>query len=601
MKKKILTAIGCLILFLLPITTINAEDLVVGSTTRNMIVYAPSNIPQNRPLIISLHGMSQDAAYQKAQAKWETIADTAKFVVVFPNGINNQWNLSGTSDIDFITAIIDNMKTRYGIDRNRVYLSGFSMGGMMTYYAATKIADKIAAFAPISGYLMGGPNTNSSRPIPIIHTHGTSDDVVGYSGVQTCLNAWITRNGCPTTAVVTDPYPANNPNSICTKSYWGLGTNGVAMVLMTLEGKGHWISNDQVNGIHTSAEIWKFCKAFTLPGTIIQENTTGFCSVDGTIDSNNAGYTGSGFANTNNATGAGINWRVNFATSGSKTFTFKYASTDARSANLIINGTTVASNINFPSTGSWTTWSTVSVTATVNSGTYSVRLQATGASGLGNIDYLEVIGGTSAACGSVTSATIQENSTGFCSVDGTVASTNAGFTGTGYADTNAATSAGVSWSVNIPSTGAYTLKWRYASTSNRPANLKIDGFTVVSNLAFASTGSWTTWAETGTTSVNLAAGNRVIRIEATTTSGLGNIDNMTITGISPTGVACSGLKSATLEEMETDLQEIPVVIKTEYFNLIGQPVTYTDKLKGIFILRMHMSDGSVISSKKLIR
>lgn len=445
------------------------ENIVVGTTTRTMIVYAPSGIPQNSPLVINLHGMNQDAAYQQSQAKWEAIADVEKFVVVYPNGINNSWDLSGTSDIDFISAIIDNMYTRYGIDKNRVYLSGFSMGGMMTYYAATKIANKIAAFAPVSGYLMGGPNTNSSRPIPIIHVHGTADDVVAYSGVQTCINAWITRNGCPSTAVVTDPYPASNSNSICTKYYWGPGTNGVQIVLMSLEGKGHWWSMDLTNGISTSQEVWNFCKNFSLNITtsslVIQENATGFCSVDGTVDTNYSGYTGTGFANTNNATGAGI-----------------------------------------------------------------------------------------------------------------------------------------SWTVSIPSAGTYTLKWRYASTSSRPANLKVNGTVVASNLAFASTGAWTTWAETGTTSVSLAAGNGVIRLEATTSSGLGNIDNMTITGISPTGVACTGVKSTNAEEevsgeakkMATDK---PTILSSEYYTLTGQKVFHIDNLKGIFIVRNYMSDGTVIASK----
>ncbi len=77
-----------------------------------------------------MHGSGQSPDYQRAQAKWEQVADTAKFLVVFPGGINNQWDISGTSDINFITAIIDTMHRRYGIDRNRVYLSGFSMGGM---------------------------------------------------------------------------------------------------------------------------------------------------------------------------------------------------------------------------------------------------------------------------------------------------------------------------------------------------------------------------------------------------------------------------------------------------------------------------------------
>jgi poly(3-hydroxybutyrate) depolymerase len=78
------------------------------------------------------------------------------------------------------------------------------MGGMFTYHAMNKIADRIAAFAPISGYPMGGATASPNvRPIPIIHTHGTSDDVVTFSNVQKNLNVWIKHNGCPETAEVT--------------------------------------------------------------------------------------------------------------------------------------------------------------------------------------------------------------------------------------------------------------------------------------------------------------------------------------------------------------------------------------------------------------
>lgn len=239
------------------------EEIQVGTSTRNMLVYAPANLEQNSPLLLSLHGMNQDIAYQQNQTKWELVAKENGFVVVYPAGINNSWDIGGTRDIDFILAIIDEMYNRYGIDRDRVYLSGFSMGGMMTYHAATKIADKIAAFAPVSGYLMGGPNTNSSRPIPIIHTHGTSDDVVGYSGVQRCLDAWIARNNCPTTAEVTQPYPVEKPNSNGTKYYWGPGIDSVEVVLLSLKGVSHFHSNSD-GGVHTSKEIWNFCKKFTL-------------------------------------------------------------------------------------------------------------------------------------------------------------------------------------------------------------------------------------------------------------------------------------------------------------------------------------------------
>jgi poly(3-hydroxybutyrate) depolymerase len=239
------------------------EDIQVGTSVRKMLVYAPSDIKENSPLLLSLHGMNQDIAYQQNQTKWELVAKEHGFVVVYPGGINNSWSLSGTRDTDFILAIIDEMASRYNIDRDRVYLSGFSMGGMMTYYAATRIADKIAAFAPVSGYLMQGPNTNSSRPIPIIHVHGTTDDVVGFSGVQRCMDAWIARNNCPTTAVVTQPYPVGKNSSNGTKYYWGPGTDSVEIVLLSLRGVGHWHSLD-ANGVHTSQEIWNFCKKFSL-------------------------------------------------------------------------------------------------------------------------------------------------------------------------------------------------------------------------------------------------------------------------------------------------------------------------------------------------
>lgn len=239
------------------------ESIQVGSTTRKMIVYAPSGIEKNRPLVLSLHGMNQTMYDQKNQTQIQSVAAANNFVLVFPQSIGTQWQLYGTTDTDFILAIIDEMYKRYGIDRDRVYLSGFSMGGMMTYYAATKIADKIAAYAPVSGFLMDGPNTNSSRPIPIIHVHGADDGFVPYSRVQECMDAWIARNGCPTTPVITKPYPANKPNSQSSKKQWGPGKEGVEIVFISVAGVGHWYSDDP-NGVFTSQEIWNFCKKYSL-------------------------------------------------------------------------------------------------------------------------------------------------------------------------------------------------------------------------------------------------------------------------------------------------------------------------------------------------
>jgi poly(3-hydroxybutyrate) depolymerase len=264
MKKRLIhLPLFLIMLGLISISNIlnaQVENFLVGTTTRKMLAYAPSTIVPGRPLLISMHGYNQDIAYQRTQTQWEVIAKENNFVVVYPNGINNAWDISGTRDIDFILAIIDEMYNRYGIDRERVYLSGFSMGGMMTYYAASKIADKIAAFAPVSG--AGRATANSSRPIPIIHVHGTADDVASFSTVAPCLNAWIARNNCPTTAQVTTPYPEGSTLAD-SKSYWGPGDDSVAVVLISLAGKGHWHSIE-TNGVNTSKEIWDFCKNFSL-------------------------------------------------------------------------------------------------------------------------------------------------------------------------------------------------------------------------------------------------------------------------------------------------------------------------------------------------
>ena len=259
--KKLLSIMSMAACFLLPSSA--QEKLKVGGTEREYKIYVPKDLGAKRPLLISCHGMNQDAAYQMGMLDIKSVADTAKFVTVFPEGISKSWDITGNRDINFILALIDEMVEKYDIDRGRVYLSGFSMGGMFTYHAMNKIADRIAAFAPISGYPMGGATANPNvRPIPIIHTHGTSDDVVTFSNVQKNLNVWIKHNGCPETAEVTKRY--RNAAHI-TRHVWGPGNDDVEVVLMEMANKGHWISND--NGVKTGDEIWRFCSRYSIEVT----------------------------------------------------------------------------------------------------------------------------------------------------------------------------------------------------------------------------------------------------------------------------------------------------------------------------------------------
>lgn len=185
----------------------------------------------------------------------------------------------------------------------------------------------------------------------------------------------------------------------------------------------------------------------------LQENATGFCSVNGTVDSNNAGFTGAGFANTTNAAGTGVMYKVAFSSAGAYTFTYRYASISSRPARLLINGATVISTIDFPPTGSWTSWATVSASATISAGTHDVRLEAIGSEGLGNIDYLQVTGTTPAAasCTATTTYTLTTAVTG----QGSVNPANGTFTSGTYVTLTATPASGwqfSNWSGNV--TGA---------------------------------------------------------------------------------------------------------------------------------------------------
>jgi len=227
---------------------------------REIYVYAPSGLKDNSPLLISCHGMDQDPNYQQSNTHWEAVADTAGFVVVYPRGGTGMstWDISGDKDTKWMTEIIDQMYTDYKIDRKRVYLSGFSMGGMFTYHSMSKIADKIAAFAPTSGTNVMGAS-KAMRPVPIIHPHGTNDDVLNYSQVEGFIKNYRDQFHCPSQAEVQNNYP-NAENNGATMYTWGPCDEGVYIKHLKLPGRGHSPSKADVS------DIWNFLKQWSLDG-----------------------------------------------------------------------------------------------------------------------------------------------------------------------------------------------------------------------------------------------------------------------------------------------------------------------------------------------
>jgi alpha-glucosidase (family GH31 glycosyl hydrolase) len=111
----------------------------------------------------------------------------------------------------------------------------------------------------------------------------------------------------------------------------------------------------------------------------------------------NGGYSGTGYADYQNATGDYVQWTVSVGSAGTYTLEFRHANggTGDRPLKIEVNGSVVNSSLSFPVTGSWTTWGTVSTSATLNSGNNTVKASTIGSNG-GNIDYLKVIGGSGA-------------------------------------------------------------------------------------------------------------------------------------------------------------------------------------------------------------
>lgn len=286
-------------------------DFPVGSTTRKALVYVPEGT-DNPPLLISLHGRGIGASWnQGGMMKFEPIADREKFVVVHPEAVNDlNWDLGGTSDIEFIEAIIDQMEADHGIDRSRVYASGFSMGGMFSHVLACRIPNAIAAIAPGNGYPLGGlSGCDDSRNVPIFHMHGTADDFVAYSGIHAFLQTRVEAYGCPgTPPVTTDPYPVDKPDSKSFTETWGPCPNAndstSEIVLVSVAGMIHdWATAGKANtnedpeftgkpfDIDGSEEAWAFLKQYSLEGKIGDGSGTG-----GASGSGGAGGAGSGGA-----------------------------------------------------------------------------------------------------------------------------------------------------------------------------------------------------------------------------------------------------------------------------------------------------------------
>jgi|TARA_R110002072_G_scaffold29740_1_gene93562 polyhydroxybutyrate depolymerase len=274
--------------------TINAS-ITHDGIQRDYIVYIPELYDGTTtvPLVLNFHGYGSNAAQQMFYGDFRDIADTEGFLLVHPEGttfIGDQfWNvgfpgLSSTiDDVGFTEALIDELATLYAIDLDRVYATGMSNGGFMSFLLACQLSEKIAAVASVTGSMTQDTfdDCNAQHPTPVLQIHGTDDGVVLYNGnnlsipIADVISYWVDYNNCETTPTTTTlPDVDVSDGSTVEHSVYEDGDNGITTEHMKVIGGGHTWPGSVINtagtnqDIDASMEIWLFFSRYDINGPL---------------------------------------------------------------------------------------------------------------------------------------------------------------------------------------------------------------------------------------------------------------------------------------------------------------------------------------------
>jgi polyhydroxybutyrate depolymerase len=184
---------------------------MVGTLNRSYVLHIPSGYNGSKPLplVIDFHPLGGTGSGQENSNGWKAKADSVGFIMAYPNSYNsnNSWNVgfccqdaqkNQIDDVGFTRAMIQQIETIACVDTKRIYATGCSNGGGMTYKAACDLADIIAGAAPVDFRCVYGGSTQSpscegckpARPISITHFDNTGDTaLVPYNGGTTSFAA----------------------------------------------------------------------------------------------------------------------------------------------------------------------------------------------------------------------------------------------------------------------------------------------------------------------------------------------------------------------------------------------------------------------------
>ena len=275
---------------------VSANFIEHSGLNREYLLYIPPNIDnrENLPVIFNFHGYLGQAEQFFNQTDLVEIANNNSVVLVYPQGSDlpvgaSHWNAapssssstsfvnkSSTDDIGFFKALLDEINQNNIIDLNRVYVIGYSNGGMFSYFLACNTENIIAAVGDVAGTMLNETfnSCNPSSPIPILKIHGTSDRVVSYNGydegefksVEEVLDFWKSNNksnnnesieNLGSTSVYSEFY--NTSVNVNFEKYtFDSDENNSEIVHYKIINGGHWWDYSSDKHLKTSTILWDF-------------------------------------------------------------------------------------------------------------------------------------------------------------------------------------------------------------------------------------------------------------------------------------------------------------------------------------------------------
>lgn len=203
---------------------------MLGPQDRPAPVFLPDTYAegeQNYPLIVLLHGYAADGVRQDAYLGVSQQASNLEFIMLRPEGsldaLGNQfWSATPAccgdrevDDVTYLTTLIEEAKSMYRVDEDRIYVIGHSNGGFMSYRLACEVGDKLAGIVSIAGMtFQESDDCSNPSKISIMHLHATDDLTIpfdgkpgarGYPSAQDGLARWAQRNECDGAVQVREP------------------------------------------------------------------------------------------------------------------------------------------------------------------------------------------------------------------------------------------------------------------------------------------------------------------------------------------------------------------------------------------------------------